>query len=78
MLHEPAPFHLDPPEVEHVGTQPERGAEGVKQQVYNLESPPGGENLVKFIRESEKHGEVKDGNELPARELPPPQQRPRQ
>lgn len=33
---------------------------------------------MKLVREGVEHGEVKDGEELPTRELSPPQQRPRQ
>lgn len=41
-LHEPAPFHFGPPNVEHVRTQPEGSAGGIQQQVHHLEHAAGG------------------------------------
>lgn len=51
-LHEPAPFHLGPPEVEHIGSQPDYCAERVQQQVDDLESHPRGKDLVKLVRKN--------------------------
>lgn len=66
------------PEVKHVDPQPDQSAERIQKQVHHLESPPGGEDLVELVRESVEQDDVKHCEELPARELSPPHQRPRQ